>query len=113
MLTRRLHCHLTPRPAHGMMAGTKDHSAPVPPRERSPSAGIWLPSGRGPAPSAGPPVARARNRETAAAMALSGAAAKRAGQPAVLRPPGHVPGPRSLARAGAVAALTGVMPADT
>src|SRR5260370_38201803 len=113
MLTARLHCPITPRPAHGMTAGTNYHSAPIPPTraltKRRHLATIWP----GPAPSAGPPAARARHRETTAAMALSGAAANRARQPARLRPAGHFPGPRSLARASAVAALPDVMPADT
>src|SRR5712692_1196798 len=48
MLTARLHCPIAPRAGHGVMAGTKYHSAPIPLSERSPSAGIWLPSAENP-----------------------------------------------------------------
>src|SRR5712692_1896582 len=48
MLTARLHCPIAPRAGHGVLAGTKYHSAPIPLSERSPSAGIWLPSAENP-----------------------------------------------------------------
>ena len=44
MLTRHLHCPIAPGAAHGAMAGSNYHCPPIPRRERSPGAGIWLQS---------------------------------------------------------------------
>ncbi len=64
MLMRRLHCPIAPRPGLGVMAGTKYHSPPIPRRERSPSASIWLPSGENRNGLPASPLSGARNRET-------------------------------------------------
>src|ERR1700728_498452 len=60
MLTRHLHCPITPRATHGVMAGTKHHSPPIPQRGRSPGAIVRLQSGENRRGIPACPLARVR-----------------------------------------------------